>query len=102
MKEILDYTDVHESEDLTPVIKNHLKIGMGLNEVVRYFEDMGFKVNKGQKDTWSGKEEYDDIYSAHFSIPIIPILAYKVYKFSMKFKDEKLVEYSGRAYSEST
>lgn len=53
IKEIEDYRDKHGSGsglNLTPILQNHIKVGMPLEEVVQYFGEMNFVVHQSWKD----------------------------------------------------
>lgn len=104
MREIEKYrSENNDSVDLSPVLQSHLKADMKKDEVLGFFEDAGFEIRPRKSQELEKADESNEIYVAHFSapmlIPIIPV--YKVYKFTLFFKDGSLVRYEGFAYSES-
>lgn len=104
-QEIKKYQKIHGDGgglDFTPILQNYFKIGMTPVEVVGFFKDTEFVINKSRKDTWNDGKEYDEMYGAYFSRPILPPFIYQIYRLEFYFKDGKLVKFRGRVVNEST
>lgn len=89
-----------EKLDLAPVAKHHVKEGMRTREVVRFFENSGFDVKRVRKRGKFEGTRYDSTVLARFDADgILPALAID-YRFTLYFKNQKLVKIVGKVYNE--
>lgn len=89
-----------EKLDLSPVAKHHVKEGMRTRDVIRFFERSGFDVKKTRKRGKFEGARYDTTVTARFDADVIvPALATD-YRFTLYFKNQKLVKMVGKVYRE--
>lgn len=89
-----------EKLDLGPVAKHHVKEGMRARDVVRFFENSGFDVKKVRKRGKFEGTRYDSTVLARFDADgILPALA-SDYRFTLYFRNQKLVKIVGKVYKE--
>lgn len=89
-----------EKLDLTPVAQHHVKEGMKVREVVRFFEDSGFEIQRVRKRGKFEGTRYDTTVLARFDVNgILPAMTTD-YHFTLYFRNQKLVKMVGKVYKE--
>lgn len=94
--------DLDESRGMAVAINEHLRLGASIDQARDFFTSAGFQFHEGRRDTWDNSQAYNSIYTSYYSTPIGPKLlnAYKVYRFTLYFQDNELVEVEGKIYNE--
>lgn len=89
-----------EKLDLAPVANHHVKPGMKTRDVIRFFENSGFDIEKFRKRGKVAGKRYDTKVTANFGATgILPALDTD-YRFTLYFKNQKLVSMNGNVHKE--